>query len=140
WGIAMVSGRLNTMELLRDRNERIVARLVERTELQLDPVRQQVEALRNRLQTGQIGLDEIGRLYDYMAAALDGLPQIDALGLVRNNLMATRAVRSGGAVQTVHDSLADYPASAIRVQAVKRLFEARHGTGPQSGNGVWGEL
>src|SRR5690606_32591173 len=65
WGIAMVSGRLNTMELLRDRNERIVARLVERTELQLDPVRQQVEALRNRLQTGQIGLDEIGRLYDY---------------------------------------------------------------------------
>lgn len=140
WGIAMLSGRLNTMELLRDRNERIVARLVERTQLQLDPVRHQVEALRNRLQAGQIGLNDIGRLHDYMVAAMDGLPQTDALGLVRNNLVATRAVRHSGSVSSVHDNLASYPASAIRIQAVRRLFEARHGMPGQADTVRWGEL
>ncbi len=140
YGIAMVSGRLNTVELLRDRNERIVARLVERTQLQLDPVRQQVEALRNRLQKNQLGIDEIGRLTDYLTAALDGLPQVDALGLIRNDLVATRAVRQGNAVATLHDNLASYPASAVRIQAVRRLFEAKHGSGRQTGKVNWGSL
>ena len=108
YGIALVSGRLNTVELLRDRNDRIVTRLTERTQLQLDTAARQVEALRQRLQTRQIGINEIGRLTDYMTATLDALPQVDAIGLLRNDLVATRVQRSpGGRYDQLHDSIAD---------------------------------
>lgn len=140
YAITLLSGRQNTVDLLRSRNEQTVDRLVERTRLQLDPVRNQVEALRNRLQRGQIGLDDIERLGDYLSAALDGLPQIDALGVVRNNLVATRAVRNQGNVTSVHDSLAGYPASAIRIQALKRRFEERFGSGIPASDVTWGDL
>src|SRR3546814_18676496 len=64
FGFAMLSGRLNTVDLLRDRNDRIVSQLVERTELQLDPVQQHVEALRDRLESGRLRPNAIGRLTD----------------------------------------------------------------------------
>lgn len=122
FGIAMLSGRLNTVDLLRERNETIVARLVERTRLQLDPAIQHVDALARRIESAQIGLNDVGRLSDYMVAALDGLPQVDAIGLLRNDLVATRAVRQGGRIVTLHDSIAAYPDTAARSEAVRRLF------------------
>src|SRR3546814_13891273 len=83
FGFAMLSGRLNTVDLLRDRNDRIVSQLVERTELQLDPVQQHVEALRDRLESGRLGTNDIGRLTDSIVATLDGLPRVAAPGFLR---------------------------------------------------------
>lgn len=140
YAIAMVSGRQNTVDLLRDRNERILDRLVERTHLQLAPVQRQVEALRNRIQHGQIDGDDVPRLNDYMIAALDGLPQVDAFAYVRNSMLATRAIRAGGTIHTRHDDISDYASSAIRLQAVRKFFEERHGSGKPADDLRWGEL
>ncbi|HEX6959138.1 MAG TPA: adenylate/guanylate cyclase domain-containing protein [Ferrovibrio sp.] len=140
YSIAMLSGRLNTVELLRDRNERIVNRLVERTQLQLDPVRQRVAILRDRLQSRQLGINDVGRLSDYMVASLDGLPQVDALAFIRNDLVATRAVRNGGQIVMRHDSVAGYPGSAVRMQTMRRAFEAHRGDGRLTDTVIWGDL
>lgn len=142
YGIALVSGRLNTVELLRDRNDRIVTRLTERTQLQLDTAARQVEALRQRLQNRQIGINEIGRLTDYMTATLDALPQLDAIGLLRNDLIATRVQRSPGGTryELLHDSIADYYDRPARDEAVRRLRETA-GRSEQYRNPVgWGAL
>lgn len=138
FGIAMLSGRLNTVELLRDRNERIVNRLVERTQLQLEPARQRIEALRDRLETKQLGINDIGRLSDYLVAALDGLPQVDAMGFVRPDLIATRVGRVGGRIVTLHDKIDD-PNTAARMETVRRVIEA--GESNRFAEPVrWGEL
>lgn len=124
YGIALVSGRLNTIDLLRDRNDRIVSRLIERTQMQLDPAARQVEALRNQLQTRQIGLNDAGRLSDYMSATLDALPQVDAVGLLRTDLVATRVGRVPGSenrYEPLHGSILTYPDTAARDEAVRRL-------------------
>lgn len=125
YGIALVSGRLNTVELLRDRNERIVSRLIERTQLQLDPAAHQVEALRQQLQNKQIGVNDVGRLTDYMIATLDALPPIDAIALLRNDLVATRVGRALGnnrRYEPLHGSILTYPDIAARDDAVRRLY------------------
>ncbi|MFC3674111.1 adenylate/guanylate cyclase domain-containing protein [Ferrovibrio xuzhouensis] len=120
FGFAMLSGRLNTVDLLRDRNDRIVSQLVERTELQLDPVQQHVEALRDRLESGRLGTNDIGRLTDYIVATLDGLPQVDALGLLRPNLAATRAERRDGHIVVRHGILSDLPNAGALLDEQKR--------------------
>lgn len=140
YGIAMLSGRLNTVDLLRDRNERVVSNLVERTNLQLDPVTHQVEALRDRLRGNLIGLNDIGRLTDYLIAALDALPQMDAFGLVRNDLVATRALRSPMGIISLHGDLTETEGSAIRMQVVRRLFELSHRGDRNNEKPGWGEL
>lgn len=141
YGIALVSGRLNTVELLRDRNDRIVTRLTERTQLQFDTAARQVEALRQRLQNRQIGINEIGRLTDYMTATLDALPQVDAIGLLRNDLIATRVQRGpGGRYELLHDSIADYHDRPARDEAVRRLRETAGRQSDFSKPVGWGAL
>lgn len=141
YGIALVSGRLNTVELLRDRNDRIVTRLTERTQLQLDTAARQVEALRQRLQNRQIGLNEIGRLTDYMTATLDALPQVDAIALLRNDLIATRVERRpSGRYEPLHDSIADYYDRPAREEAVRRLRETAGRTDAYRNPVGWGAL
>lgn len=141
YGIALVSGRLNTVELLRDRNDRIVNRLTERTQQQLDPAARQVEMLRQRLQTKQIGINEIGRMTDYMVATLDALPQMDAIALLRNDLIATRVQRHpGGRYEPLHDSIADYFDRPAREEAVRRLRETAGRTDKYRMPVEWGAL
>jgi class 3 adenylate cyclase len=141
YGIALVSGRLNTVELLRDRNDRIVTRLVERTQSQLDPAARQVEALRQKLQRKQIGINEVGRLTDYMSAALDALPQVDAIGLLRNDLVATRVQRTpSGGYEPLHDSIADYHDALARQEAVRRLRETASRKDEYGKRVEWGAL
>ncbi|MEK9969670.1 MAG: adenylate/guanylate cyclase domain-containing protein [Ferrovibrio sp.] len=141
YGIALLSGRLNTVELLRDRNDRIVTRLVERTQSQLDPAAKQVEALRQRLQRKQLGVNEIGRMTDYMTAVVDALPQVDAIGLLRNDLVATRVQRMpGGNYEPLHDSIADYHDAPARDEAVRRLRETASRTDDYGKPVDWGAL
>jgi class 3 adenylate cyclase len=141
YGIALVSGRLNTVELLRDRNDRIVTRLLERTQLQLDPAAHQVEALRQQLQHRQIGLNDAGRLTDYMIASLDALPQIDAIGLLRNDLVATRVQREpSGRYDAMHGSILGYHDIAARDEAVRRLQAVADRKDEHRKPVAWGDL
>lgn len=140
YGIAMLSGRMNTVDLLRDRNERIVSRLEERTRLQLDPAVRVVEALRRRLETGEIGVDDVGRLGDYMAAAMEGLPQLDAFGLLRRSLIATRVLRHPDGLIALHQNIRDYPDEAARNDAVRRMFELSHRPDLLGRAPIWGDL
>lgn len=140
YGIALISGRLNTVDLLRDRNDRIVTRLIERTSDQLDPAAQQVESLRVRLQRQQIGVNDIGRLTDYMSAALDALPQLDALAFLRNDGVATRVIRLGNSIIPLHDNLKNSPDDATRLEATRRLFEAQNRPDLFNKPVSWGEL
>jgi class 3 adenylate cyclase len=136
FGFAMLSGRLNTIDLLRDRNDRIVTQLIERTQLQLDPVQQHIEALRDRLESGRLGINDIGRLTDYIVATLDGLPQVDALGFVRPNLVATRAERRDGHITPLYGSIADLPGARELVQEQKRMAAAN----PMKPGSRWGQM
>lgn len=139
FGIAMVNGRLNTVDLLRERNETIVSRLVERTRLRLDPALAHVDAMAKRLEEKKIDINDVGRLNDYMLAALDGLPQVDAFGLLRADMVATRAVRlPGGTTITHHSNINEYPDTAARSEAVRRLFLMAHQTGNREAK--WGDL
>lgn len=140
YGIALVSGRLNTVELLRDRNDRIVTRLIERTREQLDPAAAQVEALRLRLQRKQIGLNDADRLTDYMSAALDALPQVDAFGFLRNDGMMTRVFHQNGSMIALHDNLKNYPDTTVRLEATRRLFEAQNRPDLFNKPVTWGDL
>ncbi|WP_298724833.1 adenylate/guanylate cyclase domain-containing protein [uncultured Ferrovibrio sp.] len=140
FGIAMVTGRQNTVDLLRDRNERIVQQLVERTRLQLDPAHRQIEAFRNRIVSKHLPLNDVGRLTDYMTSALDSLPQVDAIGLVRNDFVATRVFRHASQLVAMHDKMTDDAVAATRMQALRQSIEA-----PQTGMGLhrdvrWGAL
>jgi len=136
YGIAMVSGRLNTVDLLRDRNDRIVNQLVERTRLQLDPVQEHIEALRDRLQAKKLGINDIGRLSDYMVATLDGLPQVDALGFVRPSMVATRAERRPTGIVPLHGSIADLPGTRELLQEQRQLITS----GPTRPQSRWGRM
>ncbi|MFN4275091.1 MAG: adenylate/guanylate cyclase domain-containing protein [Ferrovibrio sp.] len=139
FGIAMLNGRLNTVDLLRERNETIVARLVERTRLRLDPALAHVDAMARRLEEKKIGVDDVDRLKDYMIAALDGLPQVDAFGLLRADMMATRAVRlPGGTTITHHSDINEYNDAAARSEAVRRLFLMAHQADNREAR--WGDL
>ncbi|WP_341898668.1 adenylate/guanylate cyclase domain-containing protein, partial [Ferrovibrio terrae] len=142
YGIALVSGRLNTVDLLRDRNDSIVNRLIERTQLQLDPAARQVEALRQQLQNKQIGLNDVGRLTDYMIATLDALPQVDAVGLLRNDLIATRVGRllGSGRYEALHGSILTYPDTAARDEAVRRLYGTAIRKEAHANPVSWGDL
>ncbi|WP_341911435.1 adenylate/guanylate cyclase domain-containing protein [Ferrovibrio terrae] len=141
YGIALVSGRLNTVELLRDRNDRILSRLIERTQLQLDPAARQVEALRQQLQTKHIGVNDVGRLTDYMIATLDALPQVDAIGLLRNDLVATRVQREpGGRYDAMHGSILTYHDTAARDEAVRRLYGIANRKDEHAKPVSWGDL
>lgn len=125
FGIAMVTGRQNTVDLLRDRNERIVQQLVERTRLQLDPAHRQIEAFRNRIVSKHLPLNDVGRLTDYMTSALDSLPQVDAIGLVRNDFVATRVFRHASQLVAMHDKMTDDAVAATRMQARARASKRR---------------
>lgn len=139
FGIAMLNGRLNTVDLLRERNETIVARLVERTRLRLDPALAHVDAMARRLEEKKIGINDVDRLKDYMLAALDGLPQVDAFGLLRADMMATRAVRlPGGTTITHHSHIDEYNNAAARGEAVRRLFLMAHQADNREAR--WGDL
>lgn len=141
FGIAMFSGRANTVDLLRDRNERIIDRAVERVRSQLDPVRAHVIGLRDRVDRGEIDIKDSTRLADYMLAVLDGLPQIDAVGLVRDDMTATRVVRHLlGGTQVLQGGLYDYPGAEGRVAETRKMIERMREAGNNSDQVVWGDL
>lgn len=138
---AMLSGRINTMDLLRDRNQRVIERVVSRIRMQLDPVRDHVEGLRRRIEQGALDMEDADRLGLYLQGILDGVPQMDAVGVVRAaDLQSLRAVREGGRVIVVSDNMQDYPGTRRRMDEARRNAESLPQEGPANHNVIWGDL
>ncbi|MBP7063797.1 adenylate/guanylate cyclase domain-containing protein [Ferrovibrio sp.] len=140
YGTAMLSGRINTVELLRDRNQRLIDQVTDRIRSKLEPVRQHLEGLRDRIEAGRVSLDDTQRLGDYLSAILDGVPQIDAVGVVRQDLSATRAVRTAGSVYVLYDSLTNYPNAQGRLRAAADLIRELQSRGQSLRVLQWGDL
>ncbi|MBP6819072.1 MAG: adenylate/guanylate cyclase domain-containing protein [Ferrovibrio sp.] len=140
YGIAMLSGRANTVELLRDRNQRIIERSMERIRGKLEPVRQHLEGLRDRIEHGGLSIDDPKRVGDYLTAMLDGVPQLDAVGVVKKDLSATRAARIKGRVYVLQDSLLGVPGTAERMRSGEQIVDALRAKGETTKLLLWGDL
>ena len=96
--LALESGRQNTIALVRDRSERIVDTIVERTRLHLDPARDQSEFLAKLFLEGDLDPQDEAASLSQLRAALAGIPQIAALAVIRTDLKQLRVERHGDTV------------------------------------------
>ncbi len=127
--LALESGRQNTIELVRDRSERIIDTIVERTQLHLDPARDQSEFLARLFRDGDIDTQNEATLLSQLRAALAGIPQIAALAVIRTDLKQLRVERHGD----------DVVMRKIDMRTVPGLDEAFE-MARSAGRPVWGEL
>ena len=127
--LALESGRQNTIELVRDRSERIIDTIVERTRLHLDPARDQSEFLARLFRDGDLDPQNEATLLSQLRAALAGIPQIAALAVIRTDLKQLRVERHGD----------DVVMRTIDMQTVPGLDEAFE-MAQSAGRPVWGEL
>ena len=127
--LALESGRQNTIALVRDRSERIIDTIVQRTRFHLDPARDQSEFLAKLVHDGNLDVKDEPALASHLRAALAGLPQIAALGVIRTDLKQLRVERHGDSVVT----------RSIDMRTVPGLTEAFE-LAQSAGKPVWGEL
>ena len=127
--LALESGRQNTIELVRDRSERIIDTIVERTRLHLDPARDQSEFLARLFRDGDLDPQNEATLLSQLRAALAGIPQIAALAVIRTDLKQLRVERHGD----------DVVMRTIDMHTVPGLDEAFE-LAQNAGRPVWGEL
>ena len=127
--LALESGRQNTTELVRDRSDRIISAVVERTRLHLEPARDQSRFVARMVAEGTLNpTDELASAA-LLSAALAGTPQVAALAIIRMNLRQIRVERQGDAVV----------ARSISMRTVPGLHEAFE-MAKSAGQPVWGEL
>ncbi|WP_072379209.1 adenylate/guanylate cyclase domain-containing protein [Rhizobium tibeticum] len=127
--LALESGRQNTVGLVRDRSERIMDTIVERTRLHLDPARDQSEFLAKLFLDGDLDPQDEAASMSQLRAALAGIPQIAALALIRTDLKQLRVERNGDEVVF----------RKIDMQTVPGLDDAFE-MARRAGRPVWGEL
>ena len=127
--LALESGRQNTIALVRDRSERIIDTIVERTRLHLDPARDQSEFLARLFRDGDLDPQDEAALLSQLRAALAGIPQIAALAVIRTDLKQLRVERHGD----------DVVMRKIDMRTVPGLDEAFE-MARSAGHPVWGEL
>lgn len=127
--LALESGRENTIALVRDRSERILDTIVQRTQSHLDPARDQSEFLAKLVRDGDLDPTDDRTFTSHLQTALAGLPQIAALAVIRTDLKQLRVERHGS----------DVVARSIDMRTVPGLNEAfemaRNARQP-----VWSEL
>jgi adenylate cyclase len=127
--LALESGRQNTAELVRDRSDRIMGMVVERTRLHLEPARDQSLFLARMIADGTLDTREELVLTGLLSAALAGTPQVAALALIRTDLRQLRVERQGDGVVT----------RSINMRTVPGLQEAFE-IAKSAGEPLWGEL
>lgn len=127
--LALESGRQNTITLVRDRSERIIDTIVERTRLHLDPARDQSEFLARLFRDGDLDPQDEAASLSQLRAALAGIPQIAALAVIRTDLKQLRVERDGDNVIL----------RKIDMRTVPGLDEAFQ-MARSAGHPVWGEL
>ena len=96
--LALESGRQNTIGLVRNRSERIIDTIVERTRLHLDPARDQSQFLAKLVLDGDLDPQNEAATLSQLRAALAGIPQIAALAIIRTDLKQLRVERHGNDV------------------------------------------
>jgi adenylate cyclase len=127
--LALESGRQNTIALVRDRSERIVDTIVERTRLHLDPARDQSEFLAKLFLEGDVDLQDEAASLSQLRAALAGIPQIAALAVIRTDLKQLRVERHG-------DTVIMRKIDMRTVPGLDEAFEMARA----AGHPLWGEL
>jgi adenylate cyclase len=127
--LALESGRENTLALVRDRSERIIDAIVERTRLHLDPARDQSQFLARLVHDGDLDTKDEAALLSQLRAALAGIPQIAALAVIRTDLKQLRVERNGDDVVTRKIDMRTVP-------GLNEAFEMAR----NAGKPVWGEL
>jgi len=127
--LALESGRQNTVALVRDRSERIMDTIVERTRLHLDPARDQSEFLARLFLDGEIDPQDEDASMSQLRAALAGLPQIAALAVIRTDLTQLRVERNGDEVVLRKIDMRTVPGLNDAFEMARR-----------AGRPVWGEL
>ena len=127
--LALESGRQNTLALVRDRSERIIDTIVERTRLHLDPARDQSKFLAKLVLEGDLDPQDEAASMSQLRAALAGIPQIAAVAIIRTDLKQLRVERHGN----------DVIMRKIDMRSVPGLDEAFE-MARSAGHPVWGEL
>jgi adenylate cyclase len=127
--LALESGRQNTTELVRDRSDRIIGAVVERTRSHLEPARDQSRFLARMVADGALDPSDEPALTGRLSAALAGTPQVAALAVIRIDLRQLRVERQGDAVV----------ARSIGMRTVPGLHEAFE-MAKSAGRPLWGEL
>jgi len=127
--LALESGRQNTIALARNRSERIIDTIVERTRLHLDPARDQSEFLAKLFRDGDIDPQDETASLSQLRAALAGIPQIAALAVIRTDLKQLRVERQG-------DNVVMRKIDMRTVPGLDEAFEMAR----SAGRPVWGEL
>ena len=127
--LALESGRQNTIALARNRSERIIDTIVERTRLHLDPARDQSEFLAKLFRDGDLDPQDETAALSQLRAALAGVPQIAALAVIRTDLKQLRVERHG-------DNVVMRKIDMRTVPGLDEAFEMAR----SAGRPVWGEL
>lgn len=127
--LALESGLQNTKDLLRDRSERIIDAVLERTRLHLEPARDQSRFLAQLVADGALDPSDEAIFTGHLSAALGGTPQVAALGVIRTDLRQIRVERVGDAVA----------ARSIDMRSVPGLQDA-FAIAKSAGQPMWGEL
>jgi adenylate cyclase len=126
---SLESGRQNTIALVRDRSERIIDAIVQRTRFHLDPARDQSEFLARLVHDGELDPTDEPVFTSHLRTALAGLPQIAALAVIRVDLKQLRVERHGDVVVS----------RSLDMRTVPGLDEAFE-MAQSAGKPVWGEL
>lgn len=123
-GVALITGRSNTVELLRERHERLISEQVERVHTQLDPVQFHLEGLAQRIESGALPTTDLRRMGETFAAVVSGMPQIDAIGFARPDLSAVRAYRHGMDISILEERRISLPEMGRRMEALRQQSES----------------
>ena len=126
---ALESGRENTIALVRDRSERIIDTIVQRTQFHLDPARDQSEFLARLVRDGDLDPADEPAFTSHLRTALAGMPQIAALAVIRTDLKQLRVERHG-------DKIIVRSIDMRTVPGLNEAFEMAR----SAGHPIWGEL
>ena len=127
--LALESGRQNTIDLVRDRSDRIIGAILDRTRLHLEPARDQSRFIARLVADGALDPRDEADFTSHLSAALAGTPQVSALAVIRTDLRQLRVERQGDAVV----------ARSIDMKTVPGLQDAFE-MAKNAGQPLWGEL
>lgn len=120
--------------LLRDRNERIVAGLVDHVESYLRPVERQATFVAAQIASGRVGPRDSARLVELLTGALAAAPQVDSISYVAEDLRTWHVDQRGaetGAVQVYFEDLGRFTV------ARDRLSQTMARGAPHWGEMIW---
>jgi hypothetical protein len=127
--VVLETGRQSTIELIRDRTERIMNLVIERTRLHLDPVQEQAEFLARLVAEGELDPTDKSSFGARLTTALAATPQVEALAHIDVRHQQFRVERQHGGGNVRSFDMRDTPGVAEALEEVRT-----------AGRSIWGEL